>query len=299
MRRVLGTPRAMAARQALLVVGEPGIGKTRFSDPGRARASTATARASFSGTARRSCGTPTEPGSRRCPISSSTRPTTALAAYVERHGGELTRLAAGLARRVPDAPPPRQSGPRDRALPALLGGRGPARAGEHRRTGGADARRPALGGPADARAAAPRGRRDPRRRACWCSAPTATATSRASTRSPTCSPTCAARSGVERLALRGLGEDAVVSIMEAAAGHELDATGLGARARDHRRDGRQPVLRGRDAAPPLGVRRARAQTADGRWELRHGLEELGHAPERARGRAAGASSGSARTVAAC
>ena len=55
----------------------------------------------------------------------------------------------------------------------------------------------------------------------------------------------------------------------------MDAIGRSSRARDHRGDRRQPVLRGRDPAPPLGVRRARAGRTDGRWELPKELEELG------------------------
>ena len=98
-------------RQALLVAGEPGIGKTRFATHAALELARPTARRCCSATARRRSARPTRPGSRRSATSSSTRRPTRWPLHVERHGGELARLVPALGRRVPDAPAPTQTDP--------------------------------------------------------------------------------------------------------------------------------------------------------------------------------------------
>ena len=59
--------------------------------------------------------------------------------------------------------------------------------------------------------------------------------------------------GVQRIALHGLGAEEVAQIMSAAAGHELDEDGTELAVKSPRRP-TEPVLRGRGPARPLGVR---------------------------------------------
>ena len=180
-------------RQGLLVSGEPGIGKTRFLDPGARWSCTARAPSCSSATAREELQAPYGAWIQALSHYVEHAPQDLLAEHVERHGGELSRLVPGLARRIPDAPAPKQTDPETEryllfsAVAGLLEGAG------RRQPGGAAARRPALGGRAHARPAEARARSRRARRDCCCWAPTATATSRARIRSPACWRTCAAR----------------------------------------------------------------------------------------------------------
>ena len=80
--------------------------------------------------------------------------------------------------------------------------------------------------------------------------------------------------GVDRLALHGLGEHEVRSIVEAVVGHELDAIGQElAREITEETDG-NPFFVG-EILRHLSESGALVQGDDGRWELAHGLEELG------------------------
>ena len=200
-------------------------------------------------------------------------PADVLATHVERHGGELMRIAPALARRVPQAPAPAETDPEteryllfsavvglleqatidspvvlllddlhwaDRPTLALLkhvlgetDGLRLLVLGTYRDT---DLSRdhPLTGVLADLRR----------------------------------------EEGVERLALRGLGEHEVRSIVEAVVGHELDAIGQElAREIAEETDG-NPFFVG-EILRHLSESGALVQGADGRWELAHGLEELG------------------------
>ncbi len=80
--------------------------------------------------------------------------------------------------------------------------------------------------------------------------------------------------GVDRLALRGLGEHGVVSLVEAMVGHELDTIGQElAREITEETDG-NPFFVG-EILRHLSESGALVQGTDGRWELVRGLEELG------------------------
>ena len=205
--------------------------------------------------------------------------------HVERHGGELARLVPALARRVPDAPrAARRPTPRPSATCS------------------------------SARSSGCSSRRAPRRRVVlvlddlhWADRPTLALLRHvvAEPREPRllvlgtyrdsdlarehpldrrCSPTCAASTGVERLALRGPRRGPTSSRSwrrppatswtrpGAALAREITA-----------RDRRQPVLRRRDAAPPRRVRRARTRRRTAAGSCVERLDELGLAPERARG----------------
>ena len=159
-RRASGSGRAgrrpgAGPRQAVLVSGEPGIGKTRFTVHAACDLH-AEGAIVLAGHAAEGLAVPYGPWIEALGPLVEHAPEATLAAHVERHGGELSRLVPALARRVPRAPAPGADGPRDRALPALHGGRRAARA---RRRGGTRrprARRPALGRRADARPPAPR-----------------------------------------------------------------------------------------------------------------------------------------------
>ena len=179
-----------------------------------------------------------------------------LAEHVERHGGELSRLVPALARRVPGVPPPKQTDPETERylLFAAVGGL----------LDGAGSDSPVVLLLDDLH---------------WADGPTLSllkhvlaearparllmlGTYRDSdlsgaTRSRQCSRTCGARRASSGWRSAGLGEDEVVSLMEAAAGHEMDAHGHRAGPGDRGRDRRQPVLRRRDAAPSARVGGAR------------------------------------------
>jgi class 3 adenylate cyclase len=97
-------------RQALLVSGEPGIGKTRFMSHAMIEFHGEGAVVLF-GHCEHDLGVPY--GAWIQALSHLVEHATeeALAAYVDRHGGELARLVPSLVRRVPHSPPPKETDP--------------------------------------------------------------------------------------------------------------------------------------------------------------------------------------------
>jgi hypothetical protein len=196
-----------------------------------------------------------------------------LAEHVERHGGELSRLVPALVRRVSDAPPPKQTDPETEryllfsAVGGLLEGAGD------------DSPVVLLlddlhwaDGPTLALLKHVLGEARPSRLLLL-------GTYRDSDLSGTHPLTgvladLRREEGVERLALRGLGHDDVVSLMEAAARHEMDETGI-ALARE--------IAAETDGNPFFVVEMLRhllesgalVRVPGGRWELRQQPEALG------------------------
>ena len=213
-------------RQGLLVSGEPGIGKTRFLTQSAVELHSEGA-VVLLGHCPEELQAPYGAWIQALSHYVEHAPRDLLAEHVDRHGGELSRLVPGLGRA---GSPTRRR--RSRPIPeteryllfsAVARPAGRGRAGTARWcccsttcTG-----RTAPPSPCSSTCWARRARRD-----CCCWAPTATATSPARIPSRRCWRTCAATDGVERLTLRGLGEHEVVSLMEAAARHEMDATGI-------------------------------------------------------------------------
>jgi class 3 adenylate cyclase/tetratricopeptide (TPR) repeat protein len=97
-------------RQLVLVAGEPGIGKTRLVAQAAADAHAEGATVLF-GRCGEGLGVPYRPIVEALRQYVATCPTSALAAHVARHGGELGRLIPELAARVSDLPPPRAAEP--------------------------------------------------------------------------------------------------------------------------------------------------------------------------------------------
>jgi class 3 adenylate cyclase len=98
------------ARRLMLISGEPGIGKSRLA----AYAAHGAHGEGFGvcwGACSEELGVPYEPWIEVCQQIVDSAPTEALETYVEHHGGEVSRLARNLARRVPDAPAPQSSDP--------------------------------------------------------------------------------------------------------------------------------------------------------------------------------------------
>jgi tetratricopeptide (TPR) repeat protein len=80
--------------------------------------------------------------------------------------------------------------------------------------------------------------------------------------------------GVERLALRGLSHDEVVSIMEALAGHDMDSVGMKlAQGISAETDGNPFFVA--EILRHLSESGALVHSATGRWELRQQLDDLG------------------------
>ncbi len=98
------------ARQIVLLSGEPGIGKSRLAAYA-AHAAHGDGCAVAWGACSEDLGVPYEPWIEVCSQLVEHAPAELLARYVERHGGELSRLARDLARRVPDVPAPQISDP--------------------------------------------------------------------------------------------------------------------------------------------------------------------------------------------
>ena len=130
-----------------------------------------------------------------------------------RYGGELVRLVPGVAERVPGLPP-RCSPTRRRAVPALRRGGRLAGGRLEPTIRSARARRPPVGGQADAAAAAPRRSAQPSRRGCWSSAPTGTPNCATTIRWSSSSPTSAARRESSGSRSTGLDESGVARFME-------------------------------------------------------------------------------------
>jgi class 3 adenylate cyclase/tetratricopeptide (TPR) repeat protein len=98
------------ARQVVLLCGEPGIGKTRLSGYGAHRAH-AEGFAVCWGACSEEFAVPYEPWIEVCSQIVEHAPQELLDSHVERHKGELGRLARNLERRVEDLPAPQASDP--------------------------------------------------------------------------------------------------------------------------------------------------------------------------------------------
>ena len=98
------------ARQAVLLAGEPGIGKTRLASHAALRGH-AEGFAVCWGACSEDVAAPYEPWIEICSQLVEHAPDDVLAGYVDSSGGEITRLARNFASRVPDAPPPQSSDP--------------------------------------------------------------------------------------------------------------------------------------------------------------------------------------------
>ena len=98
------------ARQVVLLSGEPGIGKTRLSSYGAHRAH-AEGFAVCWGACSEELAVPYEPWIEVCSQLVEHAPQEVLNGLVERHKGELARLARNLERRVADLPAPQTSDP--------------------------------------------------------------------------------------------------------------------------------------------------------------------------------------------
>ena len=112
-RALLARLRAQAragARQAVLLSGEPGIGKTRLASYAALGAS-AEGFAVCWGACSEDLAAPYEPWIEVCSQLVEHAPGDVLDGYVATHGGEIGRLARNLTRRVPDAPAPQSTDP--------------------------------------------------------------------------------------------------------------------------------------------------------------------------------------------
>jgi tetratricopeptide (TPR) repeat protein len=260
------------SRRLALVSGEPGIGKTRLSTFAAVEAH-GDGDAVLFGRCTEELGAPYAPWIEALGHLVDHAPGDVLAAHVARHGGEITRLVPQVAARVEEVPPPRPSDPdteRYLLFGAVLGLLEEACARVpivlilddlH----WADAQSLAL------------------LRHVVSGAPTlpllAIATFRDSEvgANAALSEALAAlrrEQGVERVALTGLGQDDVVELMEAAAGHELDQLGLALAGQIAGETDGNPffvaeLLRHLIESETL-VRRD-----DGRWELKREMDSLG------------------------
>ena len=210
-------------RQAVFVGGEPGIGKTRLATQ-VAREIHEDGAIVLAGHCAEELSAPYAAWVQALSHLAEHAPEEVLAAHVDRYGGELTRLVPELARRVPQAPAPAETDPETgryllfSAVAGLLGQASDAAPvllvldDLH----WADAQtlallKHALAELGEARLLVLGSYRD----------------SDLSRDHPLTALLADLRGeeGIERLSLRGLGEEDVVAIMEAAAGHELGAGG--------------------------------------------------------------------------
>jgi class 3 adenylate cyclase len=114
LERTRSTARA-GARQVVLIAGEPGIGKTRLASYA-ALGANADGFAVCWGCCSEDLAAPYEPWIAVCAQLVDHLPDDVLAGYIGRTGGEVGRIAPGLHRRVPDAPPPRAADPETEQL---------------------------------------------------------------------------------------------------------------------------------------------------------------------------------------
>jgi class 3 adenylate cyclase len=260
------------ARQALLVSGEPGIGKTRFTTHAALECRADGAVVLF-GHCAEEVGAPYGAWREALAHLVDHAPDEALERHAERHGGELVRLVPALARRVPSAPPPARTDPETEryllfsAVVSVL------------EEAGAEC--PAVLVLDDLH---------------WADAPTlallkhvlceaqgARVLVLASYRDsdlarghPLTEVLADLRreDGIERLALRGLEVGAVVELMETVAGHGLDAGGLALAREITAETGGNPFFVG-ELLRHLSESGAVARTADGRWEIMPCLDDVG------------------------
>jgi class 3 adenylate cyclase len=261
-----------AQRRAVLISGEPGIGKTRLATQ-TALEFHRDGAAVVLGHCAEEVGGPYAPWVEALSHLVEHLPQRTLASLVDRHGGELTRLAPALAGRVSAAPAPTQTDPeteRYLLFSAVVG-----------LLERATAVWPVVLVLDDLH---------------WADVPTLmllkhviAETHRAQllilgtyrdsdlTRDHPLTEVLAdlrREEGIERMTLRGLDEDAIVAIMERAAGHGMDANGLAlAREITAETDG-NPFFVG-EMLRHLSESGAVAQAPDGRWRLQQSLEELG------------------------
>jgi class 3 adenylate cyclase/tetratricopeptide (TPR) repeat protein len=260
------------SRRLVLLSGEPGIGKTRLSTHTALTCHGEGAMVLF-GRCSEELGAPYQPWIEALSHYVEHGPDDVLAGHVERRGGELTRLVPGLARRVESVPEPRGSDPeteRYLLFGAVLGMLEDAAADGpvvlilddlH----WADAQSLALlrhvvAGSGGLRLLVLGTFRD----------------SELDRHHPLTDALAALRreEGVERLSLTGLEAGDVVAIMEAAAGHDMDETGLAlGREIATETDGNPFFVA--ELLRHLSESGVLAQRDDGRWELKGPLSEIG------------------------
>ena len=259
-------------RQAVLIAGEPGIGKTRLASYAALEAHAAGAVVLW-GHCAEDLGAPYSAWIEVLTQYTDLAPDAVLRAHADRHGGELSRLVPSLTQRVPGLPAPRETDPETeryllfKAVAGLL-----ETASEQAPLAivlddlhwadkqtlsllrqlmeeGAEARLLLIGTfrESDLRRSRPLADvlADLRR-----------------------------SEGVQRLALTGLEQSDVVAILEAAAGHEMDATGVKlAHEIASETDGNPffvaEILRHLTESGTL------SQRADGRWRLARSVRDLG------------------------
>ena len=160
-------------RQFVLLVGEPGIGKTRLATELARRAHREGATVLYGRSDPESL-VPYQPFIAALDHYVAHREHLVLPAELALELTELARFVPGLRKHVPDAARAARRGARDAPLPAVRGRHADARVRRPRAPGGAAARRPALGRRVDARCCSATCSRTRRRCACSCSAPRAT-----------------------------------------------------------------------------------------------------------------------------
>jgi class 3 adenylate cyclase len=258
-------------RGLVLVSGEPGIGKTRLATHLAVRARREGATVLY-GRSSEEVGLPYEPW--RQALSHLVESTRAdlLRRHVERHGGELLRLAPALATRLGDAPEPRPTDPETERYLLFAATVGLLEEAAH------DA--PVLlilddvhwsGRPTMALL-----------RHLQLAAPTTARLLVVATHRPRVAPEDALDElleelrrdpTIERIAVTGLGEDEVRSLLEATAGQSLDATGAVLAREVHRETEGNPFFV-TELARHLADSGTLLQGVDGRWTTVLGLPEL-------------------------